>query len=624
MDEEDRILGMALASEEAPLLPPSRRMTTGTKAENSNPKESSHTDDEVGPSFVYSPADENEEENATKGLHSETMDEVEKEHSMFGIQDKKEAKKTLSREEYKQWKKSMKKRSQTADDEEKKRKKKEREGHEEGEGDGRSEMDEDSCDDQRNASQPFRDEFSLEERRRKEKGSRKRSRHHEDDHEDEDRKREHRRRRRHHRHHRDTEEMDEEEGSRSNISGEEHVSSRKTRREEHKTKRERKLARRKRKNSNRTRKSDGEEEDGLRMDSQEMTMADMLGGREMEVEGEAGVGQGRNDKAAPSVSSTPREALRSTRKGGNISKPARPQPPTGEQLKGLAMALLQKMEKAQQEDDKCLTNSALYGPPLHRIALSAEVAAMFAKKAFQPFLLEEGKGLQLLSRWLLEQPSQNEKEEGNEEEKKRFSGATPRLGSLELRSSALDILLRIPLYESAAEDEAALEGKQRAGAVVRPTPGYTRENLIATDLGRAVNLLRQHAHETEGNRAKCAALLERFSKAFTAHLQTSSFRRGGGGRSKRGGGFHGRGRAGGGGRGAGAVDWRCSDRPDVASPFQMVPTVCEQFQKEFMRPDPRDPTSYFNLLPPRLPVKVVTNVSGSLAQEFAEKFSSEK
>eukprot|EP00796_Vickermania_ingenoplastis_P010227 gene10227-7168_t len=222
-------------------------------------------------------------------------------------------------------------------------------------------------------------------------------------------------------------------------------------------------------------------------------------------------------------------------------------------LESAAQQLLAAMRAAAEADAAAASNPTQHGPPLHRIAIRSAVESLCAKRVYQPYLLD-GKVLELLCDWLL-------------------NPGTHCLAPLELRTTALDILLRFPT----ADPE-------------KDTSGLSRDNLLDTNLGRAVNTLRLNADETPENRAKCSVLLERFNRAISESAGS-------------------RGRA-------GAVGWKCMGQTDVAPPFETVQTPSEAFQKNFMRPDPRDPTSYHNLLRPREPVQIVTNLSGSLHKRF--------
>lgn len=244
---------------------------------------------------------------------------------------------------------------------------------------------------------------------------------------------------------------------------------------------------------------------------------------------------------------------------------------TESKLQEVAKDLIEKMKKAHQADVKSMENPAVYGPPLHRIALKEEVKSLCGRKMFIGYLLEEGI-LDLLGEWLMDL---------------RKSELAP----LELRSTALDILLGFPVEREEEDIKSECTG---------PVKALSRDNLTPSIIGSCINTLRLHASETAANRSKCAALLERFSRAFTAM------------NSKRTQKPH-------------VITWKCKNDEgtggavsDVASPFEAVPTVSEQFQRDFMRPDPLDPTSYHNLLTPRPPVQIVANVSGRLREKYAE------
>lgn len=231
------------------------------------------------------------------------------------------------------------------------------------------------------------------------------------------------------------------------------------------------------------------------------------------------------------------------------------------QLRDQAVSLVAKMRKAAEADEAARKNPSQFGPPLNRIALRDEVECMCSKNTFLPFLLSEGL-LALLCDWLVRDNV---------------------LAPLELRTTALDLLMRFPMKTTASLDEKEQD-----------RPGVAKEHLVRTEIGRAVNTLRLHADEIPENRKKCGVLLERFSRVFS---EMSSERV----------------------KASGVVEWKCKGSgTGVASPFAVVPTASEMFQKDFMRPDPRDPTSYHNLLPPRQPVQVVTNVSGRIAERLKE------
>lgn len=205
--------------------------------------------------------------------------------------------------------------------------------------------------------------------------------------------------------------------------------------------------------------------------------------------------------------------------------------------------------------------------PLHRVAIKDMVETQCLRKFLIGPLIDAGI-LQELSTWLYD-----------------FDHAEP--APFELRCTALDILLRFPV-------EGELEGKNKPGRNGEEDltlfTGMTRENLIHTDLGRAVNALRLHQQEIPENRTKCVQLLERLSRAMSGGINRSS-------------------------RGP-TVRWKCQGDPSIASPFEVVETGSEAFQKAFMKPDPRDPSSYHNVLPWRPPVTAITNLSGKLANEI--------
>lgn len=258
-----------------------------------------------------------------------------------------------------------------------------------------------------------------------------------------------------------------------------------------------------------------------------------------------------------------RQMLQDSAKKGNKRGP------TAAQLKALATAVTDAMQKARAADEVELSVNR---PPLHRIAIREKVQSYCQRQLLFGPLVEAGV-LQELSYWLYD-----------------FEHGEP--APYELRTTALDLLLRFPIEEEEDTNNGA-EGKQRSIDINKFT-GLSREDLARTDVGRAVNSLRLHQQETPENRSKCVKLLQRLKRSFS-----------GGGRGSRLS-----------SSGARTVAWRCQRDTTVGTPFEVVMTASQSFQRAFMQPDPKDPTSYHNLLPWRPPVSVITNLSNNLADRL--------
>lgn len=217
--------------------------------------------------------------------------------------------------------------------------------------------------------------------------------------------------------------------------------------------------------------------------------------------------------------------------------------------------------------------------PLFQIALIEEVQRECLRKFLQSELIKGGI-LHELSFWLYD-----------------FENGEP--AALALRTAALRIISRFPMEGEARaradnDDDERDGGGKRSHKIERETfAGIDREALLASqNLGRAVHALRTHADETHENRTLCVTLMTRFSRVFSGQHE-----RGDGGAQR-----------------AVKVSWKCMQDKEVASPFEIVQTGAEAFAKAFMKPDPKDPTSYNNYLAWRPPVQVVTNLSRQDAQ----------
>ncbi|CAG9573917.1 conserved hypothetical protein [Leishmania major strain Friedlin] len=236
------------------------------------------------------------------------------------------------------------------------------------------------------------------------------------------------------------------------------------------------------------------------------------------------------------------------------------------ELAAIAKELVSAMAKARQLDEDIIRgrNTLPNAFPLNRVALKSIVQAR-CRQGYMVGPLVEAGILQELSYWLYD-----------------VDRADP--APYELRTTALDILVSLPM-----------EGSIAATEDLTAFMGVGREHLIKTDLGRALNALRRYNEETIDNKGKCVQLLTTFSRVISGASDKDQMDEH---KSK-------------------AV-WKCQSDPTVASPFEVLETCSEAFQKSFMRPDPRDPTSYNGVLPWRPPAATITNVSGKLG-DYIEK-----
>ncbi|CAC9487754.1 TFIIS helical bundle-like domain containing protein [Leishmania donovani] len=236
------------------------------------------------------------------------------------------------------------------------------------------------------------------------------------------------------------------------------------------------------------------------------------------------------------------------------------------ELAAIAKELVAAMAKARQLDEDIISGRNTFPGafPLNRVALKSIVQARCRQGYIVGPLVEAGI-LQELSYWLYD-----------------VDRADP--APYELRTAALDILVSLPM-----------EGSIAATEDLTAFMGVSREHLIKTDLGRALNALRRYNEETIDNKGKCVQLLTTFSRVISGASDKDQMDEH---KSK-------------------AV-WKCQRDPTVASPFEVLETCSEAFQKSFMKPDPRDPTSYNGVLPWRPPAATITNVSGKLG-DYIEK-----
>ncbi|RNF26435.1 uncharacterized protein Tco025E_01276 [Trypanosoma conorhini] len=268
-------------------------------------------------------------------------------------------------------------------------------------------------------------------------------------------------------------------------------------------------------------------------------------------------------------------------RGGVKGVHAEPKPKklSGEAQRGIfrniAAGVVNAMREARLKDEVDMNERR---PPLHRVAIRKYVISQCRREALRSFLIEEGI-LQELSTWL-------------------YDFVRNELAAFELRSDALDILLGFPI-DGELDAGVARNGDEILDAFT----GMTREQLIHTDLGSAVNALRQSKQEVHQNRAKAVRLLERLSRAMAGGVRSG--RRGAAAADG------GRGSHAGGGPSS-SVTWKCKDDPTVAPPFHTVKTGTEVFQSALARPDPLDPLSYLRLPPRRAPKAYVTNLGGNV------------
>ncbi|KAK7197133.1 TFIIS helical bundle-like domain containing protein [Novymonas esmeraldas] len=248
------------------------------------------------------------------------------------------------------------------------------------------------------------------------------------------------------------------------------------------------------------------------------------------------------------------------------SAAAKPRKMTSAQLVAIAKELVAAMAKARRLDEDIVSgrNASADAFPLNRVALKAIVQARCRQVNMAGPLVEEGI-LQELSSWLFD-----------------IDRGEP--APYELRTIALDLLLALPM-----------EGSIAASEDLTAFMGVSREHLIKTDLGRAINSLRRCHVETVENKAKCMQLLTAFSRVMSGATETDQAD-----------------------ENKSRAVWRCQNDLTVASPFAVLQTRSEALQKSFMKPDPRDPTSYNGLLPWRPPPATITNVSGQLSN-YIEK-----
>ncbi|CBH12315.1 hypothetical protein, conserved [Trypanosoma brucei gambiense DAL972] len=241
-----------------------------------------------------------------------------------------------------------------------------------------------------------------------------------------------------------------------------------------------------------------------------------------------------------------------------------------------AAAVVDAMRKARV-DDKC----AMAGnePPLQRVRICDRVAAYAHCRVLQRYLIENGI-LQELSTWL-------------------YDFERRELAPYELRTAALDILLSFPI-------QGELEGTVLANGdeIIDDFTGMTRDHLFNTDLGAAVNKVREDKDEIHENRAKAVLLMGRLSRAMAGGVSRAG-RRGWTTSSARS--PHDAGDELSGNKKA--LSWKCQGDPTVAPPFHIVQTATEVFQRALAQPDPLDPLSYLRTPSWRPPKPTATNVS---------------
>nr|CCC91368.1 conserved hypothetical protein [Trypanosoma congolense IL3000] len=238
-----------------------------------------------------------------------------------------------------------------------------------------------------------------------------------------------------------------------------------------------------------------------------------------------------------------------------------------------AVELVQEMRQARLQDELHMQRGQ---PPLNRVSIREKVVFHARREGLQRYLIENGI-LDELSTWLYD-----------------FNLREP--AAFELRTAALDILMKFPV-----EGELSSSPTRNGDEVLDEFTGMSREHLINTDLGSAVNALRLCKNEVHENRTKAVELLARLSRAMSGGVARAPRR---------------------GHVGSTALlpndeenvntnamlTWKCKDDPTVAPPFHIVRTGTEVFQESLAKPDPLDPLSYLSKPPWRPPKTRVLDV----------------
>jgi hypothetical protein len=162
------------------------------------------------------------------------------------------------------------------------------------------------------------------------------------------------------------------------------------------------------------------------------------------------------------------------------------------------------------------------------------------------------------------------------------------LAPIDLRTAALEALNNIKFENSEGGKlpSAATNSKKDEEDTYQ---GATKEQLIETNLGFAVNLLRTHPEETTANKAKATYLLQRLSRAFDGERDD---------------------------RRRETKKWQTQGDQHVLPPFEIMKSASEVFADKTSRINPLDPNSYLRVPPLRLPA---TYISGMFEYQGTQK-----
>lgn len=240
---------------------------------------------------------------------------------------------------------------------------------------------------------------------------------------------------------------------------------------------------------------------------------------------------------------------------------------TVERKKQLAADTVKLMREARIADAAARANNE---PPTHRLGIIGEVQTVLRREMLHEDLVAAGV-LEELAYWLFD-PTRN----------------PPELAPLDLRTAALDCLLRFELEGADNLGNAARRGPTRRRGkngdedidVFVGYEGIDAETLRKSEIGRAVNFVRRHPNELNVNKNKAVALLQNLSRTFEGHEHNRKRR----------------------------VLWPCINDRDVASPFDPVRTASDVFASSINRIDPKDPSSYMRVPPKRIPKSYITTL----------------
>ena len=215
-----------------------------------------------------------------------------------------------------------------------------------------------------------------------------------------------------------------------------------------------------------------------------------------------------------------------------------------------ANSLVYRMGEARRADTNA--RATRREAPLHRFVLREQVLESAQNLTLHEALVEAG-FLEELSYWLYD-PSTNE------------------LGPLDLRTHALDLLLRFRYHGLATVRHQPGKTSLKFDDVAS-YEGIEKEHLLRTNLGEAVNKVRNNPKEVPSNRNKALMLIERFIRVLSGEEEEEAAKY--------------------------ETKWPSMGNPLVADPFVYVPSHSEAFLRRFAVADPLDPTSYLRVPPPR-------------------------